>query len=541
MPFSNMVSAPTSSLRFCARDGAPLECLREWRPARIEISVPTAHWHQTTLRVNGHSLEIFQRRLSGQDRLVADWEPAGVGHYRFRLTWPEGKEEHVVTIWPEKISREGFRQLLDDLQNRLPATIAIDLQRAGALSGLEIRDPKDITLAEELERLRVAVTGRDNQCGLIGILTRLAGDHHRVGVATSLWTRRHQVRRPTADGITRSLRVAGNLDDRGNLAHVYDTRIEFSVDTYENRLVKTYLHQVEQRLRTVRRLLSAGASSAVQEEAGDMLERLQHARRQAAFLEGVSLPAAVPQRLTMVLIKVAPYRAALQGLLEFNKAKTVQFENVALEAPLENLPYLYEIRGSLLVLAEVLRVAGEIGYQVKAQRLCVRRAGSVYVDILVGKRPALSLVHPEWGSEVDVSPQHSFGSTRRAIGSISFTQIPDLTMRVQHPGKPASFYLFDSKYKLDSESEAGPNGRDPRPTKADIDKMHAYRDAIRDQNGKRVVRYAAILYPGPYVSYSPGLEALQDDPLRAEDLQRRVAQKLRGWLTADTLSKEEPA
>jgi PD-(D/E)XK nuclease superfamily len=42
--------------------------------------------------------------------------------------------------------------------------------------------------------------------------------------------------------------------------------------------------------------------------------------------------------------------------------------------------------------------------------------------------------------------------------------------------------------------------------KVDIDKMHAYRDAIRDQSGTRVVRYAATLYPGPELHYAEGLE-----------------------------------
>ena len=63
-------------------------------------------------------------------------------------------------------------------------------------------------------------------------------------------------------------------------------------------------------------------------------------------------------------------------------------------------------------------------------------------------------------------------------------------------------YVFDPKYKLDSDQpDSGGNGS---PKKEDIDKMHAYRDALRGQRNERVVRYAAILYPGPEVSYSTG-------------------------------------
>jgi hypothetical protein len=33
-----------------------------------------------------------------------------------------------------------------------------------------------------------------------------------------------------------------------------------------------------------------------------------------------------------------------------------------------------------------------------------------------------------------------------------------------------------------------------RPKKVDIDAMHSYGDAIRDESGNRVVRFAAILF-----------------------------------------------
>jgi hypothetical protein len=46
--------------------------------------------------------------------------------------------------------------------------------------------------------------------------------------------------------------------------------------------------------------------------------------------------------------------------------------------------------------------------------------------------------------------------------------------------------------------------------------MHSYRDAIRGVGGVRVVQYAAILYPGDYVQYDDGLEALPTHPLSVE-------------------------
>jgi predicted component of viral defense system (DUF524 family) len=51
------------------------------------------------------------------------------------------------------------------------------------------------------------------------------------------------------------------------------------------------------------------------------------------------------------------------------------------------------------------------------------------------------------------------------------------------------------------------------PKKIDIDKMHAYRDAIRDLGDQPVVDSAAIVYPGPLANtveasrHFPGIRA----------------------------------
>jgi hypothetical protein len=37
--------------------------------------------------------------------------------------------------------------------------------------------------------------------------------------------------------------------------------------------------------------------------------------------------------------------------------------------------------------------------------------------------------------------------------------------------------------------------------------MHAYRDAIRDRDGNRIVRYAATMYPGATVSFRSPLSS----------------------------------
>jgi hypothetical protein len=102
---------------------------------------------------------------------------------------------------------------------------------------------------------------------------------------------------------------------------------------------------------------------------------------------------------------------------------------------------------------------------------------------------------------------------------------------VTRPGEDAALYLFDPKYKLDSEQNGEPG--DGRPKKVDIDKMHAYRDAIRGPDVRRLIRYAAILYPGRETRYGDRIEALSARPLQAEELDQRVRRILADALCND--------
>jgi hypothetical protein len=100
-----------------------------------------------------------------------------------------------------------------------------------------------------------------------------------------------------------------------------------------------------------------------------------------------------------------------------------------------------------------------------------------------------------------------------------------VAVEVRLPHIPARVYLLDPKYKLEGEFLEGESS-DGKPRKVDIDKMHAYRDAIRDEKGRRIVRYAAILYPGPGIAYAGGLEGLTAYPGLDQALERRIRELL---------------
>jgi PD-(D/E)XK nuclease superfamily len=165
-----------------------------------------------------------------------------------------------------------------------------------------------------------------------------------------------------------------------------------------------------------------------------------------------------------------------------------------------------------------------------AQRLVKRDAGGFYIRILLTGQPTAVLKYPYHNTIVRLFPERTYADTKDQLHNISYRQIPDVAVEIQQSKSPPRLYLFDPKYKLNGELLEG-ESPDGRPKKMDIDKMHAYRDAIRDQEDRRVVRHAAILYPGPSISYGEGIEALHAYPGSVKILEERLQELFQQALT----------
>jgi predicted component of viral defense system (DUF524 family) len=269
-------------------------------------------------------------------------------------------------------------------------------------------------------------------------------------------------------------------------------------------------------------VLAARNSNALVEESRSLQREMEVARRQATFLDEVALLRHLPTQLTMVLLKRPEYHAALAGYLEFHRSLAVWFENPQLDSPLENLPHLYQTWGAMEVMVALLEIAATNGYRLESQHLVRRSGADIFVQIVPDGRPLVKLKHPDHGTSIRLIPEQRFESSG-ALRSISYTQIPDIVVDIRDASGSSRLYLFDPKYKLDGELSDNADLPDGKPKKIDIDKMHAYRDAIRDMNGERVVESAMILYPGPPVSYATGIGALQAIPGRSDLLARSLA------------------
>jgi hypothetical protein len=562
-------AAETAGLRFLDARGQEIPGLREWEMAFIEVPIAAEDWLSAKVWRRDGELPIAPRRIGGVVRVVAEWPRSGVGQYKVWVRVGEVESSQNVEIWPQKIAREEFVQLVDDLESRLPVSLALALQRLGGLAGVELLPYEMTTLREELERLRQAVDGSGDGPGLGTILPEVGKDPHHMLRTIEIWTRREQARRPHPARLSQAYAKGPNLDEIGQPLKVLDARVEHNVDVYENRIVKTYHDMVARRLRGVKRRLEVEGAKGLLEEVQGLTRKLQNARRQARFLDEVQGLDHAPKQLTMVLLKKPVYRAALEGYLRFNKRIVVQMDERVMESPLNNLPHLYQVWGTLEVIGALLKVGDELGYRVTEQRLVRPDKAGLYVLSLSDNEAAVTLRRAEDKTTVRLIPERSYIRKGSPLRSVSYTQRPDVAVEVETEAGERRVFLFDPKYKLISETLMGggrkktdqvelgevlealdeelavaegegegeaasmsssmvPNfvGSWAKPKKVDIDKMHAYRDAIVNTEDKRVVTSAAVLYPGPTIRYGEGIEALQALPLNRDGLAKDLTATL---------------
>src|SRR5690606_30882452 len=158
---------------------------------------------------------------------------------------------------------------------------------------------------------------------------------------------------------------------------------------------------------------------------GSLLSSLVSARRQASFLDRVGLPRTSPSRATMVLMKRVEYRAAYEGFLEFRRRRSVYLEHPELDQPLRNLPYLYQLWCTLIVIEGTVRDLDREGWKVTRQRLVTPGASGMYMRVRRDGKAALVMRDP-LGRVLRLIPEKSYGKSGSPLRSVSFAQRPDI-------------------------------------------------------------------------------------------------------------------
>jgi predicted component of viral defense system (DUF524 family) len=532
---NNMDSPASSKIQFLATDGTLHSAPREWTPYTLVLDVPAIQWRNVELRVQNQRQPVYLTYVDGSEVICANWSRANTGHYDFQVRWLNGSFEERITVRPAKIDNRAFDHLLADLHRNLAIEVAISLQRTGGLTGFDLPRPSENTIAAEITRLHRTLLGTQSRIGLLQVLQALASDPHNTLRSENIWTQRWRARRSDPGSLSRAVAKPDNLAKDNYPIQVLDHFVKHTVDTYENRILKLYVQQVDHRLRNLRNVLLSQQKESLQlvESLGFQLRSALNA---ATFLQYVSLLTQNPTNVSMVLTNRPEYRAMFQGFLEFRRSPFVRLDLPELDAPLENLPKLYQVWGTLTVIRELIQMAQQQGYRLVRQQLVRSDVAGLYVEILPRRGPNVELGHPETGNVVRVYAEPTIGLSGSKWKSVSYSQRPDLVIEIHQRDKPVQLLIFDPKYKLredqssDTDEDLTEQEHSLRPIKADIDKMHTYRDAIRDFSGVRIVSYAAILYPGLSKSFDKEIAALGAVPGAIDSLLQDLRQVFSRYL-----------
>lgn len=536
---ASSASTDVASLTWFTLAGAPVPEPREWEAAYLTLEMFPGPWESLQVTRNGAALPVTRRHLGGQVRTAVEWPRSGPGIYHLVITGEDGEAAETVTLHSRKLPPGGFEAMLEDLHVHLPADVAISLKRAGGLAGVRLSDLKPATPEEELARLTRAVHGTQDRPGLASLLRVIARRPHEVLESYEVAVRRELLKRPRPAPLLQALsRSALTSAAAGHhpALKLPDERVRHTVDVYENRVVKACAHLVRRRLRVLEGL--AARQPALLAPVHGLQADLAAAVRAAPFLRDVRDLTGPPGKLTMVLLKRPEYRAALETLLELQRSLQVTLDDPGLLEPLANTPALYQTWGTLHVIRALADACTEAGFHLQKERLAVPHPGTLLLQVLPDGQDILLFRHPLDGRTVKLTTERSFTPRGRSWPSISFTQRPDLVVELHRPGAPGELWVLDPKYKLDSEDLASGQEMDAPsggPKKVDIDKMHAYRDAIRDPSGRGGVTLAAILYPGQDRAYGAHIHAISARPRYAQSLTVRLRH-----LFLDYLSPADP-
>ncbi|MDE2805367.1 MAG: DUF2357 domain-containing protein [Gemmatimonadota bacterium] len=275
---------------------------------------------------------------------------------------------------------------------------------------------------------------------------------------------------------------------------VSERKIRPTTDTPENRFVKAFIGQARTIIGRMRSAVSSPEPNAFRKNLLRDCDRMEASLMPIArhsMWEEVGRMVRIPFSST-VLQRRRGYRRVLQHFSRIRLAPTIPLDKDGMRDLLElkNIALLYELWTFFRLVDEISTVLGRP--PVRSERLAT---GPFETAFTAGGTF-------EWDPGVRLEYNQGFSRSRkRQRHSYSVPLIPDIALSIP-AGSNAGLHLFDAKFRVHGLADVGlaaddKDADDPKTEeragtfkRADIYKMHAYRDAIPD------ARSVWILYPG---------------------------------------------
>jgi hypothetical protein len=458
--------------------------------------------------------EIIRASQTG-DTVTFGWRPQNyAGDYELALVTFNRKGEtlrsaqFVIRIIPWKVSEEDFYQLYNDLRER-------NLQIYNLISPATIEETKDrqnrSNLMEQAKMLEERIRDLENVVFLIsqnpkkqvihtleqkllheayGIdyhtLLDLAGSYERL-----IPTSNQRIAPQLQEILTHKRTHSPYLPEK-----VVSRKTEISYDVYENRVLKRFLLMLTELLslysKMVEQELQRKKSEETESDVGvqslqNILAKAHHLRRRVSlllnypFLQDVGLAKELVH-MTPTLEREVNYRRFYQLYQDFLWSPYFQTSDV-FKLGIKDLPTIYEYWCTLFVCQSVLGLIDR-NWGLRTQSILTTHRLGYELDI---KKRGPLLVMQQGSKSITVYFKMPFTPESRPYRSYTHAQVPDITIEVKTENS-RQLMILDPKYRHNLQF-----GEDPESA---INKMHVYKDSIRDVDGNKAVSRAFVLYPG---------------------------------------------
>ena len=378
---------------------------------------------------------------------------------------------------------------------------------------------------QRLEHTHLAQDSRRAIRGSPAVVKQLASRYPRVGVPVGHFLRQQSGTRSVVTSIPKTIITKKSI---------------ISINTPENRFVKHALNTFLSTLRHASLVVRGRSGQAGTASQGRLLDEISHLSRKVASILGhpqfrqisevTHLGLASP-----VLQRAHGYRYILQTWLQFQMASMLVWSpsDRAFGAGRKDLSLLYEY----WLYFELLDVVCHVFQTIRpdSRDLFEQRDNGIGLKLKSGTMLSVKRTDSTGRKlciEFAYNRTFSKSSGWRTAGSWTRAMRPDFTLSIwpasvnQDQAEALGLIThihFDAKYRVDravdlfGSKDDDPAENDPKPIKgsarrADLHKMHAYRDAIRRTEG------AYVLYPGTDVEtmagYSEVLPGLGAFPIR---------------------------
>lgn len=460
----------------------------EWTRGWLLLQAEPQELAELHLLRNGQPLERVVRTYRGVPRLMAEWPLAAAGATELERQGPSGRWRETHWVQPLKLSMPQVARLLEELQWELPAALLHSLHPQAARAAAQPGPPTPgTTVAEERYRLLQVMHSLP---ALLAPLQARARHHLQL---EQVWRPAARVRRPPLQG-----RMLLQSQTQGLCA---DLGVRPDWDTPIHRYIAGLCAEVRQRLQRLLQLYPQDHD-------------LQNSLRVLAQAEPSWLAQVRPGTLSPAALLPLRQDRLYQGFAalaqQLHHSWVLALPAALADAPMTHLPMLYQWWGSLQVWFSLTTYLQGQGFAVDASRPLPRG-----LQPWPQGRPLLVASHAD-GRQVRLLPEVTF-TAQGVWRSMSYRQRPDLVVEISDP-QGARLLVLDPKYRLESERLGGLT---TRPRKGDLDRLHAYRDALRNVAGEAGVCCAVVLYPGETYHFSEGLWALRacpGDPQLAAEL-----------------------